>query len=461
MAGIIGSALGTQTGGTPKPGQVTDQMQSDWGSYFSGAKAGDTANWGGGTLTMGDDGQAQYKAQNATNGGTVINPNSISNPAYLQILAASNPGIAKQWGEQYGYNSGVNAQDQAVFNQGIPQPTQSASQTGGASPSATTSQPGASAPAGQVGSSANTPPGIVNNAVTHSPLSQMASDFGNYWATSKPGDSQPFGAGTLTRNADGSATYTNSAGVNSVLSMGDGIQSIADANPEIANAWRDQYGYKSAGTTATPWNVSQDMTVQGQLGKVMDPNSPLMQQAKTQGLQFANDRGLLNSSMAQSAAQDSMYKAALPIAAADASMYGKSASENAANATQITGANISANTSLSNTASNNATSVANTAANNATSIANAKMQTEAAAALGLNDATYKQLTQGSASAAQLMTNYQSQLGSLLRDSSYSTPEARQAAVDQLTNATKAAINIVGATAGNVDLAQYINQLFPE
>ena len=38
MAGIIGSALGTQTGGTPKPGQVTDQMQSDWGSYFSGAR---------------------------------------------------------------------------------------------------------------------------------------------------------------------------------------------------------------------------------------------------------------------------------------------------------------------------------------------------------------------------------------------------------------------------------------
>lgn len=102
-------------------GQIPGQMQNDWSSYFSSAQPGQTTNWGGGTLTMGQDGQAQYKAQNATNGGTVINPNSISNPAYLQSLAASNPGIAQQWGEQYGYNSGVNPQDQAVFNRGIAQ----------------------------------------------------------------------------------------------------------------------------------------------------------------------------------------------------------------------------------------------------------------------------------------------------------------------------------------------------
>lgn len=102
-------------------GQIPGQMQNDWSSYFSSAQPGQTTNWGGGTLTMGQDGQAQYKAQNATNGGTVINPNSISNPAYLQSLAASNPGIAKQWGDQYGYNSGVNPQDQAVFNRGIAQ----------------------------------------------------------------------------------------------------------------------------------------------------------------------------------------------------------------------------------------------------------------------------------------------------------------------------------------------------
>lgn len=218
--------------------------------------------------------------------------------------------------------------------------------------------------------------------------------------------------------------------------------------------------YIPSNVAAPQWSVTPQMTVQGQLGTVMDANSPLMQQAKTQGLQMANERGLLNSSIAQSAAQDSMYKAALPIASADASMYGKSASENAGNATQIAGANISANTSLANTASNNATTLATNTANNETSRANAKLQTDAAAALGVNEAQYKQLTQGSASAAQLMTNYQNNLAALLRDTSITDSNARETAIGRLTEATRAAIHIIGATAGDKDLAAYMDQLLP-
>ena len=222
---------------------------------------------------------------------------------------------------------------------------------------------------------------------------------------------------------------------------------------------------------ATQWSVSPDMTVQSQLKNVMDSNSPLMQQAKTQGLQMANDRGLLNSSIAESAAMDSMYKAALPIAAADAATYAKSASENAGNATNITNSNTSAATSIAtnaanndtsraNTAANNATTVATNAANNETSRANAKLQTDAAAALGVNEATYKQLTQGSASAAQLMTNYQNNLAALLRDTSITDSSARETAIGRLTEATRAAIHIIGATAGDKDLAAYMDQLLP-
>ena len=222
---------------------------------------------------------------------------------------------------------------------------------------------------------------------------------------------------------------------------------------------------------ATQWSVSPDMTVQSQLKNVMDSNSPLMQQAKTQGLQIANERGLLNSSIAESAAMDSMYKAALPIAASDAATYAKSASENAGNATNITNSNTSAATSIAtnaanndtsraNTAANNATTVATNAANNETSRANAKLQTDAAAALGLNEAQYKQLTQGSASAAQLMTNYQNNLAALLRDTSITDSSARETAIGRLTEATRAAIHIIGATAGDKDLAAYMDQLFP-
>ena len=59
-----------------------------------------------------------------------------------------------------------------------------------------------------------------------------------------------------------------------------------------------------------------------------------------------------------------------------------------------------------------------------------------------------------------MTNYQGQLSSLLKDQSFSDTEARQAAIDQLTNSTKAAIQMIGAMAGDLDIAAYMSQLFP-
>lgn len=91
-------------------------MRSDWNSYFDSAKPGSSQAWGGGTLTMGEDGQAKYAAQGALNGGTVLNRNSIDNPNTLQSLMAQAPGIAKQWGDQYGVTSGLNENDQNYWN---------------------------------------------------------------------------------------------------------------------------------------------------------------------------------------------------------------------------------------------------------------------------------------------------------------------------------------------------------
>ena len=61
-------------------------------------------------------------------------------------------------------------------------------------------------------------------------------------------------------------------------------------------------------------------TVEGRIGGLLqDPTHPLNVQAQTFGNQMANKRGLLNSSIAVSAAQDAMYKNLYPIAAHDAS----------------------------------------------------------------------------------------------------------------------------------------------
>lgn len=64
--------------------------------------------------------------------------------------------------------------------------------------------------------------------------------------------------------------------------------------------------------------MAEKDTVQGQLGSMLDSDSPLMKQAATMGKQQANQRGLLNSSMGVGAAQNAMIRNAMPIAQQDA-----------------------------------------------------------------------------------------------------------------------------------------------
>lgn len=139
--------------------------------------------------------------------------------------------------------------------------------------------------------------------------------------------------------------------------------------------------------------VGSEQTVQGQLKNIMDPNNPIIMQAMTAGKQAANANGLLNSSIAIGAAQDSAYKAAIPIAEQDAGTYNNDYAtntaadnafsvnnQNAINAAgqfnagsqnTLTGQQISANASTSNaqTAANASTSNAQTAAASAQQIA--------------------------------------------------------------------------------------------
>ena len=170
----------------------------------------------------------------------------------------------------------------------------------------------------------------------------------------------------------------------------------------------------SKGYTPTNWVVDPNQTTSGQMQQILDPNSQLMVQAKAQGNESANARGLVNSTMGISAAQDSMIKAATPIATSTAQTYADASKTNAGadNAAGQFGAAASNTAALTNAAaindaskftadatnkvnltnaaadnaagqftagaanasslqnSQNATSIANTKANNDTSIAN-------------------------------------------------------------------------------------------
>lgn len=68
-------------------------------------------------------------------------------------------------------------------------------------------------------------------------------------------------------------------------------------------------------------SVDSNQTVQGQLTDLLDKENPLMQRAYYKGLDYANGRGLLNSSMAAEAAQNAMIDSAMPVAQQDASTF--------------------------------------------------------------------------------------------------------------------------------------------
>lgn len=65
----------------------------------------------------------------------------------------------------------------------------------------------------------------------------------------------------------------------------------------------------------------QKQTVAGQMQGLLNSDSPYMKQAETAGKQYANSRGLLNSSMGAQASQGAAIQAALPIAQQDANTH--------------------------------------------------------------------------------------------------------------------------------------------
>lgn len=88
--------------------------------------------------------------------------------------------------------------------------------------------------------------------------------------------------------------------------------------------------FSPAAVSTTRVNPKTD-TVQGQLKGILDdPNSPLMVSARTRGEQFANRRGLLNSSIGAESGNKAMIDSAMDIAAPDAATYSGTARENTA-----------------------------------------------------------------------------------------------------------------------------------
>lgn len=136
--------------------------------------------------------------------------------------------------------------------------------------------------------------------------------------------------------------------------------------------------------------------------------------------------------MAETAGQSAVLGAATPIASADAAQASKVAQANFANQSQDQLTNLNAQ----NTAAGQ-----NLAAAAQQNIANIEAQ-------------YKNVTQGSASASNLVNTAQNDITQILQNTNMDTT-AKQTAINQITSNLKNSMGMVGALAGNVNLQQYL------
>lgn len=107
----------------------------------------------------------------------------------------------------------------------------------------------------------------------------------------------------------------------------------------------------------TTRTVSPEETVQFQLDRILGSDSPILQRARTSGLQFANQRGLLNSSIAAQASEAAVLDAATRIAEQDAATYAGAAAQStdALNQGALQDAQLGTNVSMFNVGETNAT----------------------------------------------------------------------------------------------------------
>lgn len=148
------------------------------------------------------------------------------------------------------------------------------------------------------------------------------------------------------------------------------------------------------GASVQNWSVTGPQTVNQQVSDIVAQDGPLMQQARARALMAANERGLVNSSMAVGDAQSAVLDRAIEIGSRDASTNAQAAQFNANAANQ----NAMFNSGQSNQWNTNALDRANNASERA------KDRAAAIAAAGFDAQTRKEL-------AALENTYRTQLNS--------------------------------------------------
>lgn len=165
-------------------------------------------------------------------------------------------------------------------------------------------------------------------------LSQQLADMDTYWQqqfnTLSAGDGTGGGGGTTP-----------------------GYEGGVFQPPPDLGAWDSGQGFKPTVVGYDPvlGEITDQMLVEKRLQGLLDTDNPYIQQARTQAMEQANSRGLLNSSIAAGNAQRAAIEAAMPIAQQDAeALYKQSlANQDAATAARQFAANAENQASITET----------------------------------------------------------------------------------------------------------------
>lgn len=184
-------------------------------------------------------------------------------------------------------------------------------------------------------------------------------------------------------------------------------------------------------------------TVQGQMEGIMSSGNPLIAHARTGANQQMNERGLLNSSLAIQASDQAAYNAALPIANADANIYGTASQQNMASQNDA----LKSNASFVNDANK---------LNLGAELDALKSNLDAATKVKLTsiEADYKTLIQTSASAGEIYKGTLSAISNIVADANM-TAESKATAVNGLFNRMGVAMNLIGSING-VDVSDLLD-----
>lgn len=206
--------------------------------------------------------------------------------------------------------------------------------------------------------------------------------------------------------------------------------------------------------TPTAWNVTGNQTVANQLQGLMDPNNPLMQQARTQGLELANERGLMNSSIGESAAMNAEYAAAMPVAQADAATYAKAAGYNAdqQNQAAMFNANAANQAALAHLQAQTQTDLGYLDTQTKINLTN--LSNDNAVKLSTIEAQYHTVMQADASAQALFSQVTQNIATISASKDMDEA-AKQAAVDNQLLMLKNGMQVNGAIS-NLNLGDLLN-----